>query len=245
MKKLLTILKITVFAVGSITLLAIFVATAWNVWESIKPASPIDSGPETLYETKFDAYTLTVVATQNSGEREVTLHIDGRSTSPSSIKLEERWGDITDSKIIPLTGGRYGILLFYNTSDCEISSYDIDLFTYGNGIKHVETLTMAEYNQLDSDKNAFFATIPIYSPYVEGFTTWRFTIPVSIQLGREVVVTPLLTPDGIALIRKAATKDRQLIVDKLGRDEKKDDLKTYLDAEQELHKALTPRRITF
>ncbi len=245
MKKFLSVLKVIVFAIGLCTLLLIGVGVAFSIWDSAKSTFATNAGPTILYETKFDTHTLKITESKKSDERVVTMNISGGSTGPASIKIEDTWNEITSSKIIPMGDGRYGILLFYRTADCDHSSYNIDLFTYGNGIKHVETLDMAEGCQLDGNKRAFYATLPVHSLQVEGFEAWAFTIPVSIRVGREIIITPLLTHEGIALIQQAAAKNRESIIGKLTREGDKDEMKDYLKAEQELKKALAPRTIRF
>lgn len=244
MKKFLSVLKVIVFIVGLINLIFIGVAGAFFFYDFIKP-QPADSEPSTLYETNFNTHTLKVIVSEKGGDRVVTMDISGSDGTSSTIKMEDRWSEITDSKIIPLDDGKYGILLLHKTEDCDFSSYVIDLFTYGNGIKFIETITTTDSYQLDDSASTLFATLSVNAPYVNGFQSWGFSIPVAIRVGREIIITPLLTREGIALIQRVAAKDRQSIIDSLTQGGEKDDLQNYLNAEQELNKVLAARTITF
>lgn len=245
MKKLLSALKIIVFILGLFTLILIGIGGALLVFDSIKPRpTPATAEPFTLYETNFNTQTLKVIVSEKDGDRVVTMDISGSDGTSATIKMEDRWSEITDSMIIPLGDGKYGIVLFYKAEECDFASYVIDLFTYGNGIKFIETITTTESYQLDS-ASALFATLPVNAPYVSGFKSWGFSIPVEIRVGREIIITPLLTREGIALIQRVAAKDRQSIIDSLTQGGEEDDLQNYLNAEQELNRALAARTITF
>lgn len=247
MKQLLTFRSAQFFAVGLVILLALGVVVRFSLWKPDKSAPSAEVVSTTLYETRFDSHVLTITSAEKSDERVVTLTISGEQTAPVTLPIEDQWNEITDSKIIPLGGNRYGIILFYSTADCEssTSNYNLDLFSYGNDIQHLETLTATEHYPLDAHKSSFYAMLPVSAPYVEGFNTWDFTIPVVIRIDQEVTLTPLLTREGIALIQQIEAKDRQAILDKLTQGGEKDATKDFLNAEQELNKALAPRTITF
>lgn len=247
MQQLLSFRSAQLFAVGLVILLAIGVVLRFSLWESDKATTPPVADTVSLYETRFDSHTLTITSLEESGERVVTMTISGGQAAPAALQIEGPWSEIADSKVIPLDGGKYGILLFYSSADCESSNsnYVIDLFSYETDLKHIETLTTTAHYPLDDHKSSFYAMLPISAPYVEGFNTWDFTIPVAIRIERDVTLTPLLTREGIALIQQIAAQDRQTILDKLTQGGEKDAAKDFLSAEQKLNTALATRTITF
>jgi hypothetical protein len=98
---------------------------------------------------------------------------------------------------------------------------------------------------VDDNKSKLIGNIHAAAPYVDGDTHWSYTIPTLVQIGKDIRIEPLLTGDGMQLMRESAARARKGLVIKDPETNQSDLRREYDEAIRELDDALRPQVISF
>lgn len=151
------------------------------------------------------------------------------------------WVSISDAKVIPLAGGAYRIMLYSNYGESEDSEGQIWLLKFDGQMRMVKLIQLADQHQLDDQETQLFGNVNIVLPAI-GETDYYETIavPTQISIGDEIRTTPMLDPQGLAMLRATYEKKIAARMAKLTGPDHAELLAQYKKAAAEFKTSLVP-----
>ena len=156
------------------------------------------------------------------------------------------WVSFSDAKVIPLSGGAYRIMLYSSYGESEDSEGQIWLLKFDGQMRMVKLIQLADQHPLDDKETQLFGNVSIVLPAI-GETDYYETIavPTQISIGDEIRTTPMLDPQGLAMLRAYYEKKIAARMAKLTGPEHAELLAQYKKAAAELKTSLVPQVIQY
>jgi len=246
-------LKYFFIAIGIISSAIILYIILTVVMNKNAPNDDQESKPPVeIYSTDNSGINLKV-SRDDSNEARLLVSItkDGQQLI-NNYELPQKLYDpyelkITDTKVIPLQNNEYGIVFISTNEECDHcdNSSQIWLFKLNNKMNFVKMLTLLEMHKLDSGNAHILASRSIQLPYLENTPSVHITIPLNIEIGKKIKITPMLDQKSIELFKQHFGKIINDRLEKLSDSNNPNLLEEYKASQTEFNESLIPQVISY
>lgn len=156
------------------------------------------------------------------------------------------WISISDAKVVPLAAGAYRIMLYSSYGESEGSEGQIWLLKFDGQMRMVKLIQLADRHQLDDKETQLFGNVNIVLPAIGDADYYEtMAVPTQISIGDEIRTTPMLDPQGRAMLRAHYEKRIAARMAKLTGPAHAELLAQYKKAAAELQSSLVPQVIPY
>jgi hypothetical protein len=251
MGKFTNILKKILVVWGAISLSFILILIIWAFITSRTGNRAVEKEKDIVYEKKSEGIKLTVTRKMGKQAGEVLVSLTkGERALVSNYQLPVKkysteWLQIRDSKIIPVSENEYRVIL-YSTAESDDESTDYLWFLkYNNQMNVVQVIDMEGMHKIDDQDTIFLGNKHIYLPYAKGFDHGHFVIPIEVRVGDTIRISPLLSQNGIELLKKVFDKEAQKRMEKFRKEEKNEMLKINEKSLKKFSEAIVEKSIPY
>lgn len=221
MAKFWKVLKVIIFIWGALTLALILGTILYvNISERMTARSVSQEPTDEVYEKTFEDIRLTVTHKRGDESGKVLVNLSkagvslARNYALPIKKYNLEWFQASDADIIRVTDNEYRIVLYGSGDEDEEFSYDSVWFLkYKNELKVVEVVNLSQMRRINDLDMVILGHKNVGLPSQEDFEHVGFRIPIEVRVGNSIQITPLLSQNGIRLIKKVFNEEAQKRMD--------------------------------
>ena len=211
MGKIKSSLKVLVFIWGLLSLAVVLFVTVTLTVKSLVNREPAEKEQEAAYEKRFDQILLTVQekSEKNKNAQLISISKSGKSLVNNYRLPVEKYGmefpvQIRDSILIAARENEYRVILYTASYECseETSDY-IWFFKLNDKLDLVHVVNLAELTKNGASGLSFFGYKHVSLPYFENAEFKHFIIPIEVEVGDTIRISPLLNKSGMDLLKVA------------------------------------------
>lgn len=250
MAKFWTYLKAGVLVWGfvSLTIVLIFVVTI--ISSDLRNKEVADVEREQLQKTSGDIKLR--VTRGNSENNGIFIDISkGEMPLTTNYRLPtKQYGleaiDVTDASIVRVKENEYRVILYSAVYDCDRASGQfIWLFKLKGQLDLVTMIGLSDLYKVGGKESVMFGNKSIFLPSFGTSKYEQIVIPIEVQIGDVIKVTPMLNRRSIDMIRSNFGKEIDTRIAMLTSPDSVALLKEYKKAKDELNEVLSERTTAF
>jgi hypothetical protein len=255
MKKLVNILKKLIVIWGLFSLAIFIIIAAYLTYffihsdiEQKKLNRPFD---KIIYNTNIDDKEIFIRHTFASGNHNYTINIRQSNKLLDTYQLPfKEFGlyALQDFNLEHKKGKRnnYVLVLFSKNSDCEPAYTDIIwLLEYDGKIKLLDVFCISEMNKIKAETTLVWGNKRITLDYYDGYPYKSFIIPILIEIGEKIQVSPMLNEHSKSLMLSAFDNEFERRMEVVVKTNNFDKQKSYEKAKKEFYELINVKEIHF
>ncbi|HEY6095768.1 MAG TPA: hypothetical protein VIU93_12530 [Gallionellaceae bacterium] len=245
--------KTAVLVWGFAWLLIVLVMAGWILAENLSkaPHDQLEQDQGQHFNKDFGDLRLEVVRKGDDADNLRVSLFKGKKALASNFALpagEFNVGamQITDASVIPSGNNSYRIILHSVDYECDQeASHYLWLLKLDGKMSLVKMLNFSVVRKVEGSDARLLADKVIQLPAVDDEGFERIDIPVMLEIGQSIRLSPLLSEQGKALIRQHYGKIIESRLEKLSKSDNPDQIEQYKTASRELKEFLLEQSIPY